>query len=271
MRYLGAHTFGFTWSDSAADAVAKLAGCGFREFQLLATAPHLGPWAHGVEELATIRRSVAACHGRVLAVDLPSSETNLASTNPEVVDFSVAAYLHALDLASEVEATWLPINSGRRHALLPPPDDRLLDVYRAALDRLLQAAEARGVRLLLENIPTGLLAEAPRIRSFVETDGYDIDILYDVANAAAVGEEPADGIAALSDHISLLHLSDAPKGAWRHDPIGSGDIDFASIHDALRAIDYGGGVVIEALGDDILADLVRSRDCLARSGWTFGG
>lgn len=206
----------------------------------------------------------------MIAVDLPSSETNLASPNREITEASLQAYLAVLDMASELGAGWLTINSGRKHTLLPPPDDRLLRVYRAGLKRLVRAAAPRGIRILLENIPGTLLGDAAAAKAFLDAEDYGaVDVLYDVTNAAALGERPSDGIRLLADRIRLVHLSDAPAGQWRHDPIGTGAIDFAEIRATLGEVGYEDGVVIEAISGDTLDDLVRSRQRLVDGGWRF--
>jgi deoxyribonuclease-4 len=270
MEFLGVHTFGFIWDRSALQATEDLAAQGFRHFQYLAGYPHLDPWSTDTTTLPAIRRAVDRLGGTIVAVDMPSSETNLASVNQAVVDFSVSAYLKLLDTASELGARWLTINSGRKHGLLPPPDDRLLTIYRNALERLAKAAKPRGVRLLLENIPGMLLSDAHAAKTFLDQEDYGIvDVLYDVTNAAATGENPAEGIRTLANRIQLIHLSDAPKGQWRHDPIGTGALDFDSIHTALTDIGYTQGVVIEAISQNTLPDLVASRTRLREMGWRF--
>ena len=256
----GAHTFGFVWSCDAAEAVARLAAVGVRQFQLMGMAPHLDPWTPDPARLAQLRATVAACGGEVLAIDLPSSDSNLASLSPRTVDASVALYTQALEVGAAVGARWLTINSGRSHALLPPPDDRLRDVFRGALVRLVAAAEARGMRILIENIPGMVLPDARSLRTFLDQDDHGlVDVLYDVANAAAIGEDPVAGIETLGERIRVLHLSDAPRGAWRHDPIGSGGIDFPAILRTARRLRYDGAVVLEIIGADPLAAFCESR------------
>lgn len=271
MDFVGVHTFGFIWDRHAEQATEDLAARGFRDFQYLAGSPHLDPWAEDRSRVAAVRRAAERVGGRIVAVDLPSSETNLASVNAAVVDFSVSAYLRVLDTAAELGARWVTINSGRKHGLLPPPDDRLLAIYRSALERLVEAARPRGVRLLLENIPGMLLSDAVATKAFLDQDDYGlVDVLYDVTNAAAIDEDPVRGIHTLGERIQLVHLSDAPAGAWRHDPIGTGDVDFSCIRAALDGIGYTKGVVIEAISRDTLNDLVASRGCLTDAGWRFG-
>ncbi len=271
MQYLGVHTFGFVWDRDAATATRDLASRGFRDFQYLASAPHLDPWSDIKVQASAVRKAVSDVGGQIIAVDLPSSETNLASPNRTIADAAVQVYLSVLDVASELGAPWLTINSGRKHTLLPPPDGRLLDVYRASLERLVRAAEPRGIRILLENIPGTLLGDAWAAKTFLDKEGYGtVDVLYDVTNAAALGERPADGIRLLADRIRLVHLSDAPAGQWRHDPVGTGAIDFQEIRIALEDVGYRNGVVIEAISPDTMNDLVASRERLAGGGWRFG-
>jgi sugar phosphate isomerase/epimerase len=270
MEFLGVHTFGFIWDRDALQATEDLAAQGFRNFQYLVGSPHLDPWAADRSMLPAIRQAVDRVGGTIIAVDLPSSETNLASVNQAVVDFAVSAYLKVLDVASDLGASWLTINSGRKHGLLPPPDDRLLTIYRGALQRLVKAAQPRGVRLLLENIPGMLLADSNAAKAFLDEEDYGlVDVLYDVTNATGIGEDPAQGIRTLGQRIKLVHLSDAPKGQWRHDPIGTGAIDFAGIRAALSDIGYTQGAVIEAISQNTLPDLVASRTRLKEMGWRF--
>jgi sugar phosphate isomerase/epimerase len=268
MNALGVHTFGLVWQCDAATAIEKLAERGFKRFQLLAMTPHLDPWNTGEKEIADIRRAVASCKGEIIAVDLPSSDVNLASTTPRTVDFAVETYLRVMDIASAIDARWLTINSGRRHLLLPPPDDRLVRIYRHALERLVEVAQRRGLRILIENIPGTVLAEAAALGAFLEEENYGIvDVLYDVTNATAIGEDPLEGLEILGDKIHLLHLSDAPKGTWRHGPIGSGDVDFPALLQKLSQIGYNRDVVLEVVSEQTQIDLVASRERLKQFGW----
>jgi sugar phosphate isomerase/epimerase len=152
--------------------------------------------------------------------------------------------------------------------LLPPPHDRSLTIYRGALQRLAKATQPRDVRLLL--VDGLLLADAHSAKSFLDAEDYAIvDVLYDVTNAAAIGEDPADGIRTLAERIKLVHLSDAPKGQWRHDPIGTGAIEFPAIRTALSSVGYASSVVIEVISKNTLPDLVASRARLQEMGRHF--
>ena len=128
----------------------------------------------------------------------------------------------------------------------------------------------RGLGVGLENHPQGLLADAATIRGFLDAEEYrDVGVIYDVANAVAIGEDPVAGLATLGPRLRAVHLSDSPLGQWRHDPIGSGEIDFTAIGGELRRQAYEGPVVLEILSDNPLQGLIEGAQRLVRDGWSF--
>lgn len=265
---LGAHTFGLAWELDAATAIERLGEQGFTRFQLIAIPPHLDVHARDRRTVARIRGAVESVGGELLAIDLPSNDVNAASTTRQVVDVTVDLYVAALELASELGSRWVTLLAGRRHALLPPPDDRLLSIFRGALDGLVPVADRLGVRLLLENHPQSLTPRAVDVAALVRHEGYAaVDVLYDVANGAAVEEDPASGLSTVLPHLALVHLSDAPAGAWRHDRVGSGDVDFDAIRSCLDAGGFDGPAVVEVISDRAVDDLVASRRFLVERGW----
>jgi len=264
---VGGHTFGFIWSNSAAGAIEQMASIGIRDFQVLAIAPHLDLFNPG-EQARLIRKTTSDCGGRVVAIDLVSLDINLASLDPRMVDLSVEMYLRALDFGLSIGCQNLTVNSGRVSALLPPPDDRLIEVYRSSLERIVGAVKQAGIRILLENIPGSLLAKAADTAAFLDHEDYDvIDVLFDVTNALAADDDPLAGLDLLIERTKLIHLSDAPRGAWRHDPIGSGDVDFTALGKKLHALRYSGSFVIEASSREPLEALEHSRQRLISAGW----
>jgi deoxyribonuclease-4 len=267
---IGAHTFGFVWECEARASVRQLGEAGFRRIQFLALPPHLNPFESGPGLRAGIKREIEAIGGEVIAIDLPSSETNLASSFAEVVDFGVAAYAKAIELAADIGANWITINSGRKHGLLPPPDSRQTAIYRNSLERIVRVAESLNIRILIENLPGMQLSRAAEINSFLDEGNYGlVDVLYDVANAVAVGEDPVDGLRELGSKTKVVHLSDSMWREWRHDPIGAGRINFAAIRLALDEAEYNGLVVIETTSKSALTGIIRSKEALEAQGWQF--
>ena len=267
---LGAHTFGFVWNCPADEAIEQIGQAGFRYLQLMATPPHYDPWTK--DESVTKRlRSILDRHGiSLLALDLASSDINLASPSCDVVDFAVDAYARAIDRAAELGAKWICVGSGRRHALLDKANDRLMETFRPAFARIHAKAQARGIGVILENHPQGLLADAKTIAGFLNAEGYSsIPVIYDVANAFAIDEDPVTGLETLWPYLGIVHLSDSPRGQWRHNPIGTGAIDFAAIGALLDRRGFDGAVVLEILSDAPLRGLTDGVAALQARGFTF--
>jgi deoxyribonuclease-4 len=252
----GAHTFGFVWQMDAEAALTALGEAGFRQVQLMASPPHFDPWCADTERTKRLRAIIEKYNLSVIALDLASNDINLASPADAARDFAVDSYCRAIDRGAELGARSICVGSGRRHPLLPDVNARLMDRYRAAFARVRDKAAACRLTFLLENHPQGLLAKADTIAQVLADEADDTtQVIYDVANAHAANETPGDGIAHLGHRIAIIHLSDAPPGEWRHDPIGSGTIDFAAIAEALRREAFAGPVVLEILSNAPLQDL----------------
>jgi len=253
---LGAHTFGFVWSCLADEALERLGEAGFRQVQLMATPPHYDPWKQD-PALTKRLRSILDRHGMsLLALDLASSDVNLASPSADVVDFAVDAYARTIDRAAELGAKWVCVGSGRRHALLAKANARLMETFRPAFARIHAKAQQCGIGVILENHPQGLLADAKTIAGFLDVEGYtSVKVIYDVANAFAIDEGPVAGLETLWSRLGIVHLSDSPRGQWRHDPIGSGAIDFSAIAAFLGSRGFEGTIVLEILSNDPMIGL----------------
>jgi deoxyribonuclease-4 len=267
---LGAHTFGFAWDCVAEEAIERLAAAGYCTIQLMATPPHFDPWQQDVARTSRIR-ALLKRHGlSLLALDLASSDINLASSAPHVVDFAVDAYFAAIERAAELGARWICVGSGRRHPLLTAANERLMASFRDAFARIHDKAQRAGIPIILENHPQGLIASAADVARFLDAEGYgDMPVVYDVANAFAIGEDPVEGLRTLWPHLGIVHLSDGPKGQWRHDPIGSGEIDFAAIAWLLKQRAYVGKIVLEILSNRPLDDLEAGAAALKAQGLVF--
>ncbi|PDS38290.1 hypothetical protein CO665_10395 [Rhizobium anhuiense] len=256
----GVHTFGFVWNATAAEAIARLADQGFRKFQLLASDPHFNIRDHGSTDWIALRNGIAAAGGKLVALDLPVGDYNLASPMPDVTEFAVGAYGRAIEAAAFLGSRYVTVSSGRKHALIAATPGVLEDIVADCLVRLADHAAACGIRLLFENHPIGVFPDAASIRSMLDRCGRDnIDVVYDVANARAIGEDPSVGLEMLKDRVRVIHLSDADDGKWQHAPIGSGQIDFRPILKTIEDRRFDGDVVIEIISENPLADAVASR------------
>ena len=67
----------------------------------------------------------------------------------------------------------------------------------------------------------------------------------------------------------IVHLSDSPRGQWRHDPIGSGAIDFSAIAAFLGSRGFEGAIVLEILSNDPMTGLTDGVAALQAKEFTF--
>lgn len=269
-RPIAAHTFGLTWTHSALCAIENLQEHGFIDFELLAMPPHLDSQNLQEQDAAPIRKVVNKLGGRILALDLPSNDINLASTQVETVQFTKHLYKNLLESAARLEAESIIVLPGKRHGLLPPPDDRLINILIDEIGDLSKRAAQLGITILLENHPLTLVRTANELDSFLITLGQpNIQIAYDLTNAAAMGADHVSELSLLGDRISMVHLSDSPQGEWKHDRVGSGDIDFLTPLTFLKSNGFQGDIVTEIISPSPVQDLVTSRDDLTTMGWVM--
>ena len=269
---VGVNTYAYAWTTPAAEVVRRLGDLGYRSFELLIHPPHLpldGFDAGSRRQLAAALTAVGATH-RVL--NLPSLDHNLASPLPRARAHAVQMFCDTLDLAADLGVDALVLVPGRMSPLAPPPHEQRLAWLRQGVDALLPYAMARGVRLAVENVPMAALPDAAALGAFVrDYASGSLGVCYDVANAHFIGESPADGISRLADILQMIHVSDTTRAVWRHDPVGAGDVAFATIPPALAAAGFAGPCFLEILHADPEAAILRSHGALAAVGFAPRG
>jgi L-ribulose-5-phosphate 3-epimerase len=115
-------------------------------------------------------------------------------------------------------------------------------------------ADQAGVRLLVENTPCCFRPMIDLLVELVNDVKCDnLKIVYDVANATYVGEDPVAGLRSAHQAIGLLHISDTGRAEWGHDPIGAGIVDFEALGQAVEAT---------CKRDDVVLEINREQDPL---------
>ena len=138
--------------------------------------------------------------------------------------------------------------------MVSPPLSQTLGWLYESLDVLLRHAEKAGVRLLLENTPYCFRPTMDELVGVVNEVGNDnLKIVYDVANAAFIGENPVASVLSAHSKIGLLHISDTGLSEWGHDPIGTGVIDWESL---------GNAIVTTCNMDDVVLEIIREKNPL---------
>ena len=264
---IGVNTYPYLWKTSLPDAFRSIRAMGITEVEILASPPQLWPRALKVEERLEIQRTMEETGIRLVALNPPGQDINMASPHPDMRAYTVDIYKQLIDLAFDWKAPFIVMPPGRLHPLLPPDFEWVWKQCKPDFLRLIDYAERHGVTLLLENIPSLFLQTAEEIAWAIDDLGSNrIGAIYDVANGF-MSEDPAKGIAILREKIKLVHLSDTTRRKWEHNKIGDGDVDFFSVYKALREIEYEGACLLEIIHPDATEGIESSIETLKAIGW----
>ncbi|MFB8387445.1 sugar phosphate isomerase/epimerase family protein [Microbacterium sp. NPDC055910] len=175
-----------------------------------------------------------------------------------------ARFERSIALAANAGARHYVIGGGAIRSTGRRDDDFL--VMGELLDRVADKARSEGL------VPS----YHPHLGSLAET-GAQVDALFaasdiglcaDVAHLAAGGSDPAEIIRRYADRLDYVHLKDADLTAGGFLPLGAGDVDLASVVEAVRAAGYDDWITVELDGydGDLNAAAATSRAFLTEHG-----
>lgn len=266
---LAINTISDTWHIPMEDSLKRLASLGYRTFDVMVSPTHLDTERMTPAELSRLRRLLETHDLHIFALTAQSLDHNLASPREEIRAMSIAFKRSLIDIAYHLGITGIVTVSGRYNPLNAPPREQLEGWLRSSLEALLPYAEAHGVKLLLENIPMGVLPRAEDMLAWADDfDSPALTLCYDVANGHFIGEDLAAALHLCAPRLDHLHLSDTTRQAWRHDPLGHGTVDFAAVGQALASIDYRGMSALEILHPQADPLIQQAHRTLAKLGWT---
>jgi sugar phosphate isomerase/epimerase len=156
--------------------------------------------------------------------------------------------------------------------MISPPLEKAYEWMYESLENLIPLAKQAGTRLLLENTPycfTPTIRDLAGIVSTVNDDS--LKIVYDVANAAYIREDPVAALLSNHGSIGLIHISDTGLETWGHDPIGTGVIDWNGLGNAVKASCGVNNVVLEVIREENpVHEFKKAMDDLRNRGWALG-
>ncbi|MDE1948603.1 MAG: sugar phosphate isomerase/epimerase [Burkholderiales bacterium] len=264
-------TFSYLWSKSAIDAIAELSRAGYREFEVPISAPHCWPADMAPAVRSQAKRRLQDCAARVRSLNAGGYDINLASPAANMRRKSIDHIKEVMDLAFEWGSTEVVISPGTRRPMISPPLAKALDWLNESLEVLLPRAEQAGVRLLLENTPYCFLPTLEEMTGVVKRFRSDrLKIVYDVANAAYIDEDPVQALRAGSSEVVLVHISDTGREVWGHDPIGTGVIDFEALGKVVDATCKTENAVLEIIREkNPLTEMHNGISELEKRGWSI--
>jgi sugar phosphate isomerase/epimerase len=265
-------TFGYLYRKTLEESLDALAGHGFRSVELTPVPPHLYTPGFGAFERRQLRARLSRLGLRCVSVNPSFADLNIISTNTEFRDLTFRQLVSTLQLAHDLGAEAIVVMPGRRHGLIPTPDDQALEVLVEQVGRLAIEGERLGVVVALENSPYGFVQTGAELANVLKDVAHPhAKVTFDVANALA-NEDPAAGLQAVAPHLALAHVSDTWREHWAHTRVGVGEVDFSAFAVALADVGFGGHTVYELVdGDDPDPRLGRDLELLQGWGWTLEG
>lgn len=261
------NTYSYTLDWAAAEAMKKISETGYGAVELMMYPGHLWPAEMSSTDRSDLRKLVADLGLEVTTINMPNIDLNIAGATLEMREYSLSILEEAVRMAGDLGAPHIIVGPGKSNPLLSPPREELISHLSAGLDRLCAVSEEVGTGLLLENMPFSFLPSAKDLKEFLDHYGNsNIGIIYDVANGHFIDEDPCAELRLLKDRVKVVHFSDTFKTVYRHDAVGLGDVDFASVSPVLKEIGYINYPVLEVISHSPDSDILMSSKKLSALG-----
>ena len=263
------NTFSYLWSATAIDAIAELTANGYTTFEVPISSPHCWPDEISAAERAGTKTRLDDYGATIRSLNAGGYDINLASPGASVRRRSIEHIAAVIDLAVAWGVTDVVISPGTRRPIISPSLEMTYGWLYESLGTLLPLAKEAGTRLLMENTPYCFTPTIHDLAGVVSTVNDNmLKIVWDVANAAYIQDDPVAGLLAHHESIGLVHISDTGVDVWGHDPIGTGVVEWEKLGDAVDATCGIDNVVLEIIREeDTLRVFSQAMEDLRSRGW----
>ncbi len=262
------NTYSYTLNHSVRDCIATLGERGYTEFELMMYPNHLWPADIDRAGRQALRRFIESNGLRVVTLNMPNIDLNVAAAAAEMRAYTVANLRGVVELAGDLGAPGVVIGPGKANPLMPAPMEQLTGHFYAALDTLAPLAEKAGTALYVENMPFAFLPGIDALLAALDRYGNErIGVVYDVANGHFINEDIGAALRKCRRRLKIVHLSDTNQKVYRHDAVGLGTVDFASIPAVLAEVGYHKRPVLEIIAADGDRGIDDSVKRLVAMGW----
>ncbi|WP_251024059.1 sugar phosphate isomerase/epimerase [Arthrobacter sp. ISL-65] len=263
------NTFSYLWSSTAIDAIAELVDNGYKTFEVPVSSPHCWPDELPDSERTAIKARLNQYGAKIRSLNAGGYDINLASPGANMRRKSIDHIKSVIDLAAAWDVSEVVISPGTRRPMISPSLENTYGWMYESLESLIPLAKQGGTRLLFENTPYCFTPTIQDLAGVVSTINDDaVKIVYDVANAAYIGEDPVVSLRAHHKSIGLVHISDTGADSWGHDPIGTGVIDWDGLGDAVKDTCGVKNVVLEIIREENpVQEFSKAMQDLKNHGW----
>ncbi|WP_376702726.1 sugar phosphate isomerase/epimerase [Mesorhizobium sp. ISC25] len=264
MSRIGIHSFVWSASSAQGDLERTLANTREAGFDLIEFS-YLDPANVDIDGLAKriadFGLGVAISIGLPADGDISSADKTIAAHGVEILKHTIAL---TRDLGGQKVAGILSTSHGLQSEA--PTRDQW-DRSAGTLAEVAETAKSAGVTLNLEIVnrfESNLLNTAAQGMAFIADSGSDNIFLH--LDSFHMNIEEADvGLAVrnAARKIGYVHIGESNRGF-----LGTGNIDFAAIFDALTAIGYSDDLSFESFSSEIVDENLSRKTAIWRNLWT---
>jgi protein FrlC len=228
-----------------ADTIHRLARIGWRAIEVGCAAPTAYPAYIGPEERREIRRLADGEGVRIVSMlPAPGGGAGLNPCSPVAAErtATVAHYGDVIRFAADLGAETVLYIPG--WVAVGMECGRAWAHSRDALAAIADMAAEHGLRVAVEptTADTNLVdTAADAVRLMREVDRANVGVMFDTCHVLAGGEDCRATVATMG--ADLIHLHAAERG---RKAIGDGDLDWAGLIQALKAVNFDGYFTVEA-------------------------
>jgi len=239
--------------EQAIDTIAKI---GYRGVEIMADVPHAYPpdmpparRAAVKQQIASLGLSVSNINAFTLFALGDTYHPTWIEDDPRKRDTRVIHTMACIELAREFGAATISLQPGGPTIGTTISRDLAAERFADGINRVLPLAQQYNLTLAIEPEP-GLFIETAAEYLEFKTRFFRNEPLVkmncDIGHLFCVGEDPANVIRDLPEHIAHVHLEDIGSNrVHQHLTPGKGAIDFRAIFEALEFIRYSGWVTVE--------------------------
>ncbi|TIT19430.1 MAG: sugar phosphate isomerase/epimerase [Mesorhizobium sp.] len=264
MSRIGIHSFVWSASSAQGDLERTLANTREAGFELIEFS-YLDPANVDIDGLAKriadLGLGVAISIGLPADGDISSDDKTIAAHGVEILKHTIAL---TRDLGGQKVAGILSTSHGLQSEA--PTRDQW-DRSAGTLAEVAETAKSAGVTLNLEIVnrfESNLLNTAAQGMAFIADSGSDNIFLH--LDSFHMNIEEADvglAIRNAARKIGYVHIGESNRGF-----LGTGNIDFAAIFDALTAIGYSDDLSFESFSSEIVDENLSRKTAIWRNLWT---
>lgn len=232
------------------DAIRILHACGWRTFEI--ATEHLAAIETADDPEALIEKTRKCLRG--LGAFAPQAhaylQANVADSDELRRERDVERLCRHIDIAARLGVRDVVVHPGGRRSDTPTEQARNRELNVEALRRLGDFAAERGVRICLENVlHPGATTPAELLDLLEHINHSAIGINLDTSHAHMSGLDVPQVIRELGPVLFATHISDNDRSGDQHLTPGGGTIDWLSVMDAFREVNYQGLFNLEIPGE----------------------